>query len=146
MFSEIKKNLITWFLLLCFTRPTICCVARPGGSSRRPLRNPFYLHQKVPDIDEFSQGASGKPTEPIKHGSPAYERLPINFNPGIVFEHTSERSGDTRRMTKVCTFVVVYKYKRLPFRKLAKYSRLIHYNPSKKLLSLRRIFMDDFFS
>ena len=91
-----------------FTRPVICCVSQPGGSTRRSPRTAFYLYQRVPDIDEYSQGASGKPTEPIKFDSPAYKRLIINYNPGIVFEHMSERSGDTRRMTKVCKTAVFY--------------------------------------
>ena len=102
MISELKKNLITLFVLLCFTRPVICCVARTVSPSRRPPRTAFYLHQKVPNIHEFSQGASGRPTEPIRYGSPAFKQLKINYNPGIVFEHTPERSGDTRRMTKKC--------------------------------------------
>ena len=109
MISETKKNLITWFLLLCFTRPVICCVAKPDrGSTRRPPRTAFYLYQKVPDIDEYSQGASGKPTKVIRYGSPAYKQLPINYNPGIVFEHMPERSGDTRKMTKVCVCAVFH--------------------------------------
>ena len=102
MISELKINLVTCFLLLCFTRPAIGCLSKPGGPSRRPPRTPFYLHQRVPDIDEYSQGASGKPTEPIKYGSPAFKRLKPNINPGIVFEQTTESSGDSRKMTKVC--------------------------------------------
>lgn len=111
MISELKINLTIWFLLLCFTRPAICCIATPGGSSRRSTRNAFYLHQKFPDIDEYSQGASGKPTEPIKYGSPAFKRLKPNINPGIVFEQTTESSGDSRKMTKVCVCAVFHVFK-----------------------------------
>jgi hypothetical protein len=125
-----KKNLIAWFLLLCFTRPVICCVSKPPGSSRRPPRTAFYLYQRVPDIDEYSQGASGKPTEPIRYGSPAFKRLKINYNPGIVFEHRPERSGDTRRMTKVCTraiFLCYIQLLRFLYQKPQNTPALIHY-------------------
>lgn len=108
MISELKINLITWLLLLCCTRPAIGCISKSGGSQRRPPRTPFYLHQTVPDIDEYSQGASGKPTVPIKYGSPAFNRLKPNINPGIVFEQTTASSGDSRKMTKVCTCAVFH--------------------------------------
>lgn len=70
---------------------------------------------------EYSQGASGKPTKPIEYDSPAMKNLQINYNPGIVFEHMPERSGDTRMMTKVCTCTI--------FDKLYKPSHHIFYMP-----------------
>lgn len=102
MISDLKKNLVIWLLLLSFTRPVICCLPKNGGSIRRSPRTPFYLHQKVPDIDEYSQGASGQPGDPINY-SRAFKVLKTNYNPGIVFEQKGEKTGDTRLMSKVCT-------------------------------------------
>ncbi|XP_028418796.1 sonic hedgehog protein-like isoform X2 [Dendronephthya gigantea] len=101
MISDLKKNLVIWHLLLCFIRPVICCLPKNGGSIRRSPRTPFYLHQKVPDIDEYSQGASGQPGDPINY-SRAFKVLKTNYNPGIVFEQNSEKTGDTRLMSKRC--------------------------------------------
>lgn len=98
-----KKSLVLWLFVTNFTRVVISCVAQPRGQTRKTPRRAFYLHQQVPDIDEFSQGASGKPKKPIKYNSPAYIQLRENYNPGIVFEDRNGKfSGDTRKMSKLC--------------------------------------------
>lgn len=93
-----NKSIILWLLVTNFTELVISCVAKPGKTRTRSPRTAFYLHQRVPDIDEFSQGASGKSLGPIKFGSAAYKQLPTNYNPGIVFENIP-----SRRMSQRCS-------------------------------------------
>lgn len=92
MISWKGKSLILGLIVANCTSVVISCVSRPGPIERRPPRRAFYLHQRVPPIHEFSQGASGKPKGPITEGSPEFYELVTNVNPDIVFDGKRQMS------------------------------------------------------
>ncbi|EDO43615.1 predicted protein [Nematostella vectensis] len=75
------------------------CSSRPSLSRRG--RRPLYFKQRVPDVDEFSLGASGRPQGKITRNSSKFNKLVACYNTDIVFKD-EERTGADRLMSKRC--------------------------------------------
>ncbi|XP_039259434.2 desert hedgehog protein A-like [Styela clava] len=70
---------------------------------RKPSRllTPLVLKQHIPNISEFTIGASGPPEGRITREDKRFKDLIVNYNPQVVFKN-EEGTDDDRRMSKRC--------------------------------------------
>lgn len=106
--SERSILSVTLFLLH-FTGITLTCGPTTSiGSSRRILRktSPFVYKQHVPNVSEFTLGASGQPDGAIQRGDARFKDLVENHNTDIIFRD-EERDGSDRIMSQVnCSYIL----------------------------------------
>lgn len=112
MFSVTKLRYIhiVTFCLLLFSGYTLSC--GPTGSIVSPARShrktsPFVYKQHVPNVSEFTLGASGQPDGAIHRDDPRFKDLVENHNTDIIFRD-EERDGSDRLMSKVRQVLVDY--------------------------------------
>lgn len=84
-----------------------CSPRGGGGLSRRRSRKPLVLGQAVPNIEETSIRASGKPSGKITRNSSKFNSLVTCYSTDIVFKD-EEGTGADRIMSKVKIHSLVY--------------------------------------
>lgn len=92
-------------LLVVHFRPSLSCGSNIYDK-RRP-RKPLMLGQKLPDVPENSQQASGPAKGKITRNSPEFNKLRPNYNNEIIFKD-EEGTGADRLMSKVRILLFVY--------------------------------------
>ena len=104
MFSSRSEGILrsVAMLILLFSGFTLSCGPGPRLMSQRKHKktSPFVLKQHVPNVSEYTLGASGQPDGPIKRGDPRFKDLVENHDVNIVFRD-EERDGSDRIMSKV---------------------------------------------
>ncbi|KAH8330692.1 hypothetical protein KR067_006456 [Drosophila pandora] len=88
-------------LPLSFTPAHSCGPGRGLGRRRERNLYPLVLKQTIPNLSEYTSGASGPLEGPIRRDSPKFKDLVPNYNRDILFRD-DEGTGADRLMSKRC--------------------------------------------
>lgn len=78
----------------------------PGRTAidTRTRSDPLQQKERVPDVEETSNEASGPYNGVVIRGSDEFKALSENYDTDIVFKD-EKKNGDERRMTKVYIYI-----------------------------------------
>ena len=82
-----------------------CGPGRTAIDTRR-RSDPLQQKERVPDVEETSNEASGPYNGVVIRGSDEFKALSENYDTDIVFKD-EKKNGDERRMTKVYIYIYI---------------------------------------
>ena len=99
LWKALEVHLIV--LLLLTGSALQCGPGRRSGRVRRPKKmTPLVFKQHVPNVSEYTLGASGPAEKRITRDMPEFKDLLENYNPDIIFKD-EEGTGADRMMSQV---------------------------------------------